>query len=99
MSDQDLERRLRTERGPREEGYLAAQLPPNLEGNEHGRRSALLSTAVVLPAAAAGVLVVAVAGALVSGGPGPIPGTSPSPSASAKASPAEPAAPVHGSTA
>ena len=92
MNDQDLERRLRTERGPREEGYFAAQLPPNLEGDENGRRSALLSTAVVLPAAAAGVLVVALAGALLSGGPGPIPGTSPSPLASAKASPAEPAA-------
>ena len=95
MNDQDLERRLRNERGRLEEGYVAAQLPADLDHPVgHKGASPLVRLAVIVPAAAAGVLVVAVAGAMLSGGPAPIPGsgTSPTPLASANTSADEPLA-------
>ena len=68
MNDNDLERRLRAESGPREEGYLPSQLPATLES---GRRPTATSRAVrlamLVPAVVAGVAVVAVAAALLNG--------------------------------
>ena len=65
MNDKDLEHRLRSETGPREPGYVPAQLPATLEG-ERGRPRRALRLAVLVPAVLAGVAVVLVAGALLS---------------------------------
>jgi hypothetical protein len=65
MNNNDLERRLRTETGPREEGYVAARLPATQDEGARRRRSPVLRAAVLVPAVAAGILAVAVAGALL----------------------------------
>jgi hypothetical protein len=95
MNDNELERRLRSETGPREEGYVPAQLPATLEGARPSGPSRLTRMAVLIPAVAAGVGVVAVAGALLSGtGPGPIlSGPSPTP-VSSTPPPLEPCQPA-----
>jgi hypothetical protein len=68
MNDNDPERRLRAEVGPREHGYVPIRLPASLHADGSGRRpSVLMRTAVLLPAAAAGILVVALVGAVLSG--------------------------------
>jgi hypothetical protein len=93
MNDKDLERMLRTQRGPREEGYVAGELPSSLDARTSGRRpSPLMRAAVILPAAAAGVLVVAAAGAMISG-LGPFGSGNPTPTPqSGSASPGAPVA-------
>ena len=91
MNEKELERRLRTERSPREDGYVASQLPSTLEPPGGSGRSTLLRTAVILPAAAAGVLVVALASGILSRAEQPFGNASASPSATAISSPNEPA--------
>jgi hypothetical protein len=93
MNDNDLERQLRAQHGPREEGYTPTRLPMSLE--EARTRTAgpspLMRTALFAGAAVAGVLAVAVAAAVLSGpgyrGVGGTNDESPSPSASAPWSP------------
>lgn len=71
MNDNDLERQLRTQAGPREQGYVPTRLPTSLEDAASARRQPLLTrAAVLLPAAAAGILVVAVASAVLTRGNG-----------------------------
>jgi hypothetical protein len=74
MNDNDLERRLRSETGPREQGYVPAHLPTDLDALTTRRRpSPAARVAILVPAVAAGILAVAVAGAMLGGtGPGPI---------------------------
>jgi hypothetical protein len=67
MNDNDLERQLRAQAGPREEGYVPARLPASLEEAPVRRPSPLLRAAVLVPAVAAGVLAVAVVGAVLRG--------------------------------
>lgn len=87
MNDNDLERDLRTQRGPREEGYLPARLPMALDDvAAAGRRPSRLPRAAMLVAAgAAGALAVAIAAGVFSG-PGPGVGSTSSASPSAEAS-------------
>jgi hypothetical protein len=87
MNDNDLERELRAQRGPREDGYLPARLPMTLdEGAVAGRRTSTLPRAAMLVAAGlAGALAVAVAAGVFSG-PGPGVGANGSASPSAEAS-------------
>jgi hypothetical protein len=71
MNDNDLERQLRAQAGPREEGYVPTRLPASPEEAPLRRPSPLMRAAVLVPAVAAGVLVVAVAAAAIRGfGPG-----------------------------
>jgi len=68
MNDNDLERRLRAESGPREQGYVPSQLPATVEtGPPDGRPSRALRLAILVPAVVAGVAVVAIAAALLNG--------------------------------
>jgi len=87
MNDQDLERDLRTQRGPREEGYVPGRLPMTLDGGAVvGRRPARLPRVAMLVAAGlAGALAVAVAAGVFSG-PEPGVGANGSASPSAEAS-------------
>jgi hypothetical protein len=71
MNNDDLERQLRTQAGPREQGYRPARLPSTPDKKELRHPSPLLRVAVLVPAMAAGVLVIAVAAAVLRG-----PGTS-----------------------
>jgi uncharacterized protein DUF4232 len=90
MNDQDLERDLRTQRGPREEGYAPVRLPMALgEAPVAGRETPRLPRAAMLVAAGlAGALVVAiVAGAFSGSGPGVGATDSASPSADTSTSP------------
>lgn len=85
MNDQDLERDLRTQAGPREQGYRATRLPLTPEDAATNRpRSPRMPRVLMLAGAGvAGALAVAVlAGALAGHGPGVGSG---SPSASASA--------------
>jgi hypothetical protein len=75
MSQDDLERRLRTEIGPREHGYEQVPLPATLEPQGAGGSSGLRRVAVLVPAAAAGIVTVAVASIMLASGPGPGTGT------------------------
>ncbi len=89
MNDQDLERQLRSQRGPREEGYVAARLPGTLdEAPVASRRpSRLQRSAMFVAAGVAGALAVAVAAGAFSGlGLGPGVGATGSSSPSAEAS-------------
>jgi hypothetical protein len=88
MNDKDLERQLRAQRGPREEGYVPSDLPVTSDTAPRLRQSQLLRAAVLVPAIAAGVLAVAVAGAMLRGnGTLNIGGvTTPAPTASASGS-------------
>jgi hypothetical protein len=87
MNDKDLERQLRSQRGPRERGYQPADLPATLnEGGATRGPSPLVRAAVLVPALAAGVIAVVVAGVLLRGnGTGNVGGgvTTPPPSATA----------------
>jgi hypothetical protein len=85
MNDKDLERQLRSQRGPRERGYQPADLPATLNKGVATRGpSPLVQAAVLVPALAAGVIAVAVVGALLRGnGAGNVGGTTPQPSATA----------------
>jgi len=87
MNDQDLERELRSQRSPREDGYTPARLPMNLDdGTPSGaRRSMVPRAALVAVAALAGALAVAVVTGILSG-PRPDVGSDGSPSAQATAS-------------
>ncbi len=90
MNDHDLERRLRSETGPREDGYRAVPLPDD-PGSQSGapRRSRMLQAGLVLATVGAGVLAVAAANALLTPGtpnsgvgqgtatPTPVPSTGP----------------------
>jgi hypothetical protein len=72
MNDNDLERRLRSESGPREQGYLPSQLPAELEQPARTSRRAMGRGAALLGAGIAGLAAVAlaaVASGLVSGPP------------------------------
>ena len=72
MNDKDLERALRAQRGPREEGYVAADLPVSLDASKLGHGpSRMLRAAVMVPGAVAGALA-AVAIATVLSQPAPI---------------------------
>ncbi|HEY7526628.1 MAG TPA: hypothetical protein VIA82_07345, partial [Candidatus Limnocylindria bacterium] len=61
MNDNDLERQLRAQAGPREEGYVPTRLPTSPDEAPVRRSSPLMRAAVFVPAVAAGVLLVAVA--------------------------------------
>jgi len=82
MNDQDLERDLRTQRSPREEGYVPARLPMTLDEAPVASRGSRLPRAVMLVGAGvAGALAVAIAAGLFSGsdpGVGSTESTSPS---------------------
>jgi hypothetical protein len=71
MGHEDLERRLRTERGPREAGYQPVDLPATLDGGSRPPRRvpALVRAGLVTAVAAAAVLTVAVLGGVLSGEP------------------------------
>jgi len=89
MNDHDLEQDLRTQRGPREEGYLPARLPMALDEAAAGSQPSRLPRAAMLVAAGlAGALAVAIAAGVFSG---PAPGVgangSASPSAAASTPP------------
>lgn len=85
--NEEIERRLQSERGPREEGYAPILLPASLDAGRQGdwRGSRLLSAATLVGVAAAGVLAVIFVGGILSG-PGPDIGgrvsAAPSPAAS-----------------
>jgi hypothetical protein len=64
MGHDDLERRLRTERGPREAGYAPADLPATIEERARPRRAAAVMRVGLLAGAAMAALV---AVAIVSG--------------------------------
>jgi hypothetical protein len=69
MSDNDLEQQLRSQHGPREEGYNPTRLPMSLE-EARGPRSTptpLIRGGLFVGAAVAGVLAVAVAAVVLSG--------------------------------
>jgi hypothetical protein len=86
MNDNDLERQLRSQTGPREPGYQPADLPATLADRVTTRgRSPLVRAAVLVPALVAGVMAVAVAGVLLRGGAGNVGGgvNTPPPSATA----------------
>ena len=87
MNDHDLERDLRTQRGPREEGYLPGRLPMTLDEGVAAQRkpSQLPRAAMLVAAGVAGALAVAVAAGLFSG-PAPGVGANGSTSPSAEAS-------------
>jgi hypothetical protein len=72
MNDKDLERELRSQHGPREEGYVPTQLPMSLDAEHAGNSgpSWLLRAAVFVPVAVAGVLAVGVVSGILAG-PGP----------------------------
>src|SRR6266480_4338978 len=86
MNDQDLERDLRSQRGPREDGYAPTRLPMTLDdGPTAGpRRSMVPRAALFAGAALAGALAVAVVAGIMSG-PGPDVVGNGSPSAQASA--------------
>src|SRR5437773_8052729 len=86
MNDQDLERELRSQRGPREDGYTPTRLPMTLDdGTTAGPRRSLVPRAALFAGAAlAGALAVAVVAGILSG-PGPDVGSGGSPSAQATA--------------
>jgi len=94
MNDNDLERRLRAETGPREQGYAPSQLPETLDAAPGApRRSHFMRGALVLGTVAAGVLAVLAASALMSpGAPNGGVGAGGTSTSEATASPREPAA-------
>jgi hypothetical protein len=67
MNDNDLERQLRTQAGPREDGYVPARLPMSPDAAAPRRPSPIMRAAVLVPTVAAGVLVVVVAAAAIRG--------------------------------
>jgi hypothetical protein len=87
MNDQDLERELRSQRSPREDGYAPTRLPMTLEDGMPSapRRSMVPRVALFAGAALAGALAVAVVTGILSG-PGPDVGSDGSPSAQPTAS-------------
>jgi hypothetical protein len=72
MNDNDLERKLRSQLGPREEGYSPTHLPMSLDadGARASRPSRLLRVAVFVPVVVAGALAVGVVSGILAG-PGP----------------------------
>lgn len=87
MNDKDLERELRSQHGPREEGYVPTQLPMTL-GAEHAGNSGpswLLRAAVFVPVAVAGALAVGVVSGMLNG-------TEPAPNGFGSSGPASPSA-------
>jgi hypothetical protein len=70
MSDNDLERQLRSQHGPREEGYTPTRLPMRLEEARASRSapSPFVRGGLFVGAVAAGALAVAVVGAALSSG-------------------------------
>lgn len=80
MNNDDLERQLRTQAGPRERGYRATELPASHDPRVDRRPSPFLRAAILVPAVAAGVVAVAVAGSLLNGNRGPGVGSEGSPS-------------------
>lgn len=96
MTNDDLERQLRSQRGPREDGYLPTNLPASLEHERPGgtQPSRLVRIGAFAGVAAAAALAVALLGGVFSGDtPGVGSGTSdePSPSDVAHASACGPA--------
>ena len=69
MKDNNLEHRLRSEIGPREQGYVASRLPDALGGRPPTGASRQ-QVAVILSAVAAGILVVAAGSMVLSRGNG-----------------------------
>jgi hypothetical protein len=97
MNDNDLERRLRAESGPRERGYIPAQMPSTLDdGGSSTRRQRMVHAPILLLAAVAGVIVVAAAARLLGGGAPLVGSGSPTsqPSASLEATPSSSAEPT-----
>ena len=89
MNDNDLERRLRAERGPREGGYAPGQLRASLEPSGERQPSGPVRVGLYVGAAIAATIAVAVVGSILSGGsPGVGSGVSPSAAASVSGSPA-----------
>ena len=91
MNDNDLERQLRSQRGPREGGYQPATLPMSLEDQPalSARPARLGRTALLVGVGAAGALAVAVVAGVFSGpssGPDVGSGNSSEPSPSAAVS-------------
>ncbi len=92
MNDQDLERQLRSQRGPREEEYTPTRLPATLDVGPSGRRgpSPLLRAGMLVGVGVAAALAVAVVSGLLSGSSPQIGGmasATPSATPSASASP------------
>ena len=87
MSDNDLERDLRSQRGPREEGYAPAGLPMTLEDRpaRAARLSRLPRAAMFAGVAIAGALAVALVAGIFSGSGPDVGSGSESPSAAASA--------------
>jgi hypothetical protein len=87
MNDQDLERELRSQRSPREDGYAPSRLPMTVDdGRISGpRRSIVPRTALFAGAALAGALAVAVVAGILSGPHSDVGSGSPSAQASASA--------------
>jgi hypothetical protein len=71
MNDNDLERELRSQRGPREDGYQPAPLPMTLEDQPvaAARPARLGRTALLVGVGAAGALAVAVVAGILSNAP------------------------------
>ena len=68
MTHEDLERQLRSQRGPREDGYAPAGLPATLgTGLESSRAPRLVRGGVLVGVAVAGALTVAVVSSILSG--------------------------------
>lgn len=90
MGHDDLERRLRTERGPRDAGYAPADLPATIEERERPRRTAsVMRVGLLAGAAVAALLAVAIVSGLGRGGTGGV-GTGGSPSATPSTAAATP---------
>jgi hypothetical protein len=67
MNNDDLERQLRAQAGPREQGYVPVRLPASIDDAGQSRLSAFLRGAVLVPAVAAGLIAVALATSLFRG--------------------------------
>jgi hypothetical protein len=65
----DLERRLRSQRGPREDGYIPSTLPASVDAERQGELGAspLLRASMLVGVALAGALAVAAVGGMLSG--------------------------------
>lgn len=85
MTHEDLERQLRSQRGPREDGYTPGNLLSNLEQGRSDRMhpSRLVRLSAFAGMSLAGALAVALLGGVFSGGDSGV-GSSPSASAAAK---------------
>jgi hypothetical protein len=81
MNDHDLEEQLRSQRGPREDGYTPMPLPASPEASRRAGPSGLVRAGMFVGAAAAGVVVIAAAAGFFSRSAPGVGSSTPSPSA------------------